>query len=301
MTASSQPIRRLLVLACSATKRPDVGHIPARLRYDGPLWRTLRSVDPNHVCASVAFLSARYGFRDAETPIAHYDARLTQDLAERMIAGGMTTRWPRPRRRNGADNAGMHPGAEIASMARYGHAPPFDGVALVGGGLYLTVMHAMLEGFQRMECVHSDARVTTINGPIRPHAAGPSQVAARGRPSGRRHAMMSHPEACTALTRMEASLRDTRHNLYELARSLRDRAETETIDSRPKARRYDRRMSNWTGKDEEAYLHVLDRLTDNAAADLDRLRRKIERQDAAIEALRKKYRVNAERPVFMPL
>lgn len=114
-------------------------------------------------------------------------------------------------------------------------------------------------------------------------------------------AMMSHPEACTALTRMEARLRETRHNLCELERSLRDRAETETINSRPKVRRYNRRMSNWTGKDEEAYLHILDRLIDTSAADLDRLRRKIERQDAAIEALRQKYRVNAERPIFTPL
>jgi len=113
--------------------------------------------------------------------------------------------------------------------------------------------------------------------------------------------MMSHPEACTVLTRMEASLHHTRHNLYELERSLRDRAETETIDSRPKTRRYNCRMSNWTGLDEEIYLQILDRLTDNAAADLDRLRRKIERQDAAIETLRKKYRVNAGRPVFTPL
>ena len=39
--------RRLLVLACSATKRPDAGYIPARERYDGPLWRTLRAVDPD--------------------------------------------------------------------------------------------------------------------------------------------------------------------------------------------------------------------------------------------------------------
>lgn len=112
---------------------------------------------------------------------------------------------------------------------------------------------------------------------------------------------MSHPQACTALTRMEASLRDTRHNLYELERSLRHRAETETINSHPKMRRYNRRMCNWSGKDEQTYLRILNRLTDNAAADLDRLRRKIERQDAAIEALRRKYRVNAQRPIFSPL
>ena len=165
MNTPTESTRRLLVLACSATKRPDAGHISARLRYDGPLWRTLRSVDPDSARARVAFLSAHYGFRDAETPIAYYDARLTAELAERMIAGGMTTRWPRPRRRSGPDNAGMHAGAEIASMARYGHAP-FNDVALVGGGLYLTVMRAMLEEFQRMECVRSNARIKTINGPI---------------------------------------------------------------------------------------------------------------------------------------
>ncbi len=84
--------------------------------------------------------------------------------------------------------------------------------------------------------------------------------------------MMSHPEAYTALSRIEARLRDTRPNLYELGRSLRDRAETETISSRPKMHRYNRRMSNCSGADEGAYLRILDRLTGNAAADLERLR-----------------------------
>lgn len=99
--------------------------------------------------------------------------------------------------------------------------------------------------------------------------------------------MMSHHEARQALACMEARLREARHNLYELDRSLRDRAETETIRSRPKKRRYNRRMTNWTGADEDAYRQVLDRLTADAAADFDRLRRKLERQDAAIETLRK--------------
>lgn len=113
--------------------------------------------------------------------------------------------------------------------------------------------------------------------------------------------MMSHHEVRQALARIEDRLRETRHNLYELERSLRDRAEAETIGSRPKKRRYNRRMTNWTGADEDAYRQVLDRLTDTAAADLDRLRRKVERQDASIEALRQKYRVNAERPIFFRL
>ncbi len=83
---------RLLVLACSATKRPDPDCIPAIARYDGPLWRTLRAADPEGRAAKVAFLSAHYGFREAATRIADYDARLTQDLADRMIAGGVITR-----------------------------------------------------------------------------------------------------------------------------------------------------------------------------------------------------------------
>ena len=70
--------------------------MPGRDRYDGPLWRTLRHVDRDGSKAKVAFLSARYGFRTADTPIELYDARLTPDLAARMIAGGTTTRWPRP-------------------------------------------------------------------------------------------------------------------------------------------------------------------------------------------------------------
>lgn len=88
----STAMARLLVLACSATKRPDPDCIPAIARYDGPLWRTLRATDPEGRAAKVAFLSARYGFRDAATRIVDYDAGLTQDLADRMIAGGVLTR-----------------------------------------------------------------------------------------------------------------------------------------------------------------------------------------------------------------
>jgi hypothetical protein len=100
--------RRLLILACSATKRHDLAPLPARDRYDGPLWRTLRAADPCSRRARVALLSARFGFRAARTLIEDYDARLSEDLASRMIAGGMTTRWPRPPSPSRPDNYGMH-------------------------------------------------------------------------------------------------------------------------------------------------------------------------------------------------
>ncbi|WP_080921715.1 hypothetical protein [Manganibacter manganicus] len=76
MSSPSTSTRRLLILACAATKRHDPGLIPAYIRYDGPIWRTLRATDPDGTRARVAFLSAHYGFRDAATPIADYDARL---------------------------------------------------------------------------------------------------------------------------------------------------------------------------------------------------------------------------------
>ena len=164
MSSEALP-RRLLVLACSATKRHDIDRIPGRDRYDGPLWRTLRTTDPDDRLARVAFLSAHFGFREARTEIEDYDARLTRDLAERMIAGGVTTRWPRPRSPRRPDNCGMHPGAEIAQLTRYAKEPMED-VALVGGHLYLDVMRALLVGFREMHAIEPDARVVEINGPI---------------------------------------------------------------------------------------------------------------------------------------
>lgn len=161
------PRTRLLVLACSATKRGRPKRIPGRDRYDGPLWRTLRAVDPEGTKAKVAFLSARFGFRGADTPIENYDARLTADLAERMIAGGMITRWPRPPSPGKPDNYGMHPGAEIASLSlSRGVREPFADVALVGGRLYVEVMRAFVAGFQRTGHVGPDARITGITAPI---------------------------------------------------------------------------------------------------------------------------------------
>lgn len=165
MVAGPRASHRLLILACSATKRTDAGRMPAIERYDGPLWRTLRAVNPDPRLIKVAFLSARFGFRDARTPIEHYDARLSADLAERMIAGGMGTRWPRPPSPRKPDNYGVHPGCEIASLSGHG-ARPFTDVALVGGALYLGVMRSFLAGFREMDCIAPDARIVEINAGI---------------------------------------------------------------------------------------------------------------------------------------
>ena len=108
--------------------------------------------------------------------------------------------------------------------------------------------------------------------------------------------MMTHARLRVVLDRIESSLAHTRSNLVRVEHALSNRAEAETIQRRPKARYYHRRMSRWTGADEAEYRRILERLLETSQPELDRLRGRIARQDAAIEALRSKYRVNAERP-----
>ena len=107
--------------------------------------------------------------------------------------------------------------------------------------------------------------------------------------------MMPPDRLCSLLARMEDALAVARRNLALAERALSNRAEGETIRLRPKSRHYHRRMSRWTGADEAEYRRVLNRLMAVAGPDLDRLRRKIDRQEAAILALRRAYGVNEER------
>lgn len=90
-------LRGSLTLYCSVTECAGPTWTPARDRYDGPLWRTLRDVDPGQQNARVAILSAHYGFRDANTEIEQYEARLTPEIAAAMKTGGLGKRWPRPK------------------------------------------------------------------------------------------------------------------------------------------------------------------------------------------------------------
>ena len=105
------------------------------------------------------------GFRDAQSAIENYDARMTEDVADSMIAGGIGMRWPRPRTQRRVMPEGQHPGMHIARMVRRGDRPIAD-VALVGGWLYLRVMRALVGEFQQLGKVTPDARIVEINVPI---------------------------------------------------------------------------------------------------------------------------------------
>ncbi|NTB87784.1 hypothetical protein [Agrobacterium tumefaciens] len=156
---------RLLILACSATKRDGPKYLPAIERYDGPLWRTLRTVDPDGRLAKVAFLSAHFGFRSADTPIEMYDSRMTREIAAAIKAGGLGMRWPRPKTQRRVMPSGEHAGMHIAALTQFGRRP-FAEVALVGGHLYLDVMRHFVGLFREGGYVAADARITEINGPI---------------------------------------------------------------------------------------------------------------------------------------
>jgi len=77
--------QRLLLLACTATKRPDLGPLPALQRYDGPSFRTLRkwrTLNPRDAeRLDVLILSARLGLINVAAPIEHYDQRMTRQQA----------------------------------------------------------------------------------------------------------------------------------------------------------------------------------------------------------------------------
>lgn len=84
---------KLLIMACSGTKRPDAGPLTALERYDGPMWRTLRAQlrrYPNAVAARASgefdiwVLSGRYGFVPALIEMPNYEQRLTAEVLAKM-------------------------------------------------------------------------------------------------------------------------------------------------------------------------------------------------------------------------
>lgn len=139
--------------------------MPAIDRYDGPLWQTVRCRAGDRKMLKVAVLSARYGFIDSSSPIQNYDSRLTVELADRMIAGGLATRWPRPPSPRKPDNYGNSAACEMASLAEHGDRP-FTDVAIAGGHIYLSVMRSFFAAFRDRGYVAPHASLTEINAPI---------------------------------------------------------------------------------------------------------------------------------------
>lgn len=79
-------LNHLLIIACSQTKRPDAGLLPALLRYNGTAYRVLNNwIDAGGRIRSddltVYIVSGRYGLISHSVPIEHYNQPLTPTFA----------------------------------------------------------------------------------------------------------------------------------------------------------------------------------------------------------------------------
>lgn len=81
--------KHLVLLPCSQTKRSDPGYLPAMERYDGPMYKVVRSFLrqfdwPRDL--SVGILSARHGLMGSMASIEHYDQRMNSGRAAELLA-----------------------------------------------------------------------------------------------------------------------------------------------------------------------------------------------------------------------
>lgn len=143
---------RLLVMACSATKNPAAGAIRAFDRYTGPVWQTLKAVDPHGQLAHVTALSALHGWVDGDYLMADYDVRMSADRKAAVLAQQTFNAW-------------VHPDVQTALMrATRAYSGPITEVCIVGGHLYQDaaqqlVAHARLFAPEHFE---QDCTVTKI-------------------------------------------------------------------------------------------------------------------------------------------
>ena len=76
--------RYLLIVACSQRKCVTPEVLPALERYDGVYFRVLRKARREGYWPEkldVLIVSTKYGLLEADTPIAHYDLRMTREQA----------------------------------------------------------------------------------------------------------------------------------------------------------------------------------------------------------------------------
>jgi len=163
---------RLLILACSATKRDLIG--PARAVYNGPLYQTLRTVDPDGEMVDLAVISAKYGLIDGNQIITPYNAVIDDAARDRMIAAGPDELYPQGnlsqttpsglRAARAKIGARTSPASTLTTMSnRLGG--PYTDVGIAGGHRYIAVVRSWLDrGWPR--AIDPTACVTTINGEI---------------------------------------------------------------------------------------------------------------------------------------
>ncbi|AIT81254.1 hypothetical protein [Novosphingobium pentaromativorans] len=84
---------KLVIMACSGTKRADAAPLAALDRYDGPMWQTLRACLARHPEAArclaskdlqIWVLSGLYGFIPVDVEVPDYEQRISAALIAKM-------------------------------------------------------------------------------------------------------------------------------------------------------------------------------------------------------------------------
>lgn len=76
---------RVLILACSARKKPDAGLLPAIERYNGPSFQVLRKfLRSSTEQIRIWILSAEFGLISSDLAIPWYDRRMTLSRAQQL-------------------------------------------------------------------------------------------------------------------------------------------------------------------------------------------------------------------------
>ena len=106
---------------------------------------------------------------------------------------------------------------------------------------------------------------------------------------------MTREKKLDELKRMVAAFEHNHNRMAATAQSLRKRAESMTLEARPKKRHNGRHKATWTGADERFYLDRFFELEERSGAEIASLSHKLERQRLAINALVRKLGLN-DRP-----
>jgi len=156
--------QRVLILMPCSGKKLGYAHQAFQL-YQGPMWRTLA----NHIgwlnWRNVFVLSGKYGFIGAMEHIQPYEARLTKENADRLIARGVHMVNDHHGELGPRDGAGP-PAAEVIRPYAHKDQPPYTCVINAGAGDYRRVFDAFIPQLQAAGIIASDAMVHRLSGGI---------------------------------------------------------------------------------------------------------------------------------------
>ena len=158
----------LILMACSGKKKPLApgAVMPLIDLYDGPMWQSLRT----HLAgrsAHVVVLSGRYGFTSAYCHLPTYEAKLTTQKADHLIARGLDGKQDRfGELKQVLDTSPLCAMIRPGSAMRSNPDRAWAGVIAAGGGEYRRVFEFMIDAMRESGDIDADAPVFMTRGGI---------------------------------------------------------------------------------------------------------------------------------------